>query len=311
MTPVRPQVLLGQISRESLEQLLSDKSTKGRLRWATAEYTQLGPGYAFDDEMSPNTVIPAGGSPVVTPRSSKPRTLQVIRTQSTAEVFTPAWVCCEQNNGVDEAWFGRPGALCGKATEDEGWTVSKEKVVFENGRTWQDYVDARVMEVSCGEGPYLTSRYDPCDGTPIPFGDRMGLFDRKLRVVNENAQTPDDWLKWALRALEATYGFDLQGDNVLITRVNLLATYQDHLEHRLGRCASRRELTAASNRIAWNIFQMDGFTFLSPHAERAAATLPLDLGMGLTFDKTEPVPCLIYDWRRRRPVEFRHLVRRA
>jgi hypothetical protein len=39
------------------------------------------------------------------------------------------------------------------------------------------------MEISCGEAPYLVSRYDTVSGNIISVDDRIGLLDRKLRVV--------------------------------------------------------------------------------------------------------------------------------
>lgn len=67
-------------------------------------------------------------------------------------------------------------------------------------------------------------------GEAISLENRIGVLDRKLRIVNENTTEEDDWLKWAYRALQSTYGFEFQGDNVLIARVNLLMTFEEHLQ---------------------------------------------------------------------------------
>ena len=56
----------------------------------------------------------------------------------------------------------------------------------------------------------------------IPVKDRIGLLDRKLRIVNENAEDDKEWLKWSLRAFQSCYGHDFQGDNVFLARENLL-----------------------------------------------------------------------------------------
>ena len=74
-------------------------------------------------------------------------------------------------------------------------------------KDWKKYVDAQRLEVSCGEAPYLVSRYDTVTGERIPLYQRIGLLDRKMRVVQENAETPEDWLAWAQRAFESVYGF--------------------------------------------------------------------------------------------------------
>ena len=72
------------------------------------------------------------------------------------------------------------------------------------------------MEVSCGEAPYLVSRYDTITGKPILLKRRIGLLDRKLRVVSENTENVEDWYKWALFAFKSVYGFEWQGDNLLL-----------------------------------------------------------------------------------------------
>ncbi|MBO7084803.1 hypothetical protein J6W20_02645 [bacterium] len=42
------------------------------------------------------------------------------------------------------------------------------------------------MEITCGEAPYLVSRYDVTDGTLKiqPIAGRVGLLDRKLRIID-------------------------------------------------------------------------------------------------------------------------------
>ena len=47
------------------------------------------------------------------------------------------------------------------------------------------------LEISCGEAPYLVSRYDTVTGETIPISQRIGLLDRKLRVISENTDTEE------------------------------------------------------------------------------------------------------------------------
>jgi hypothetical protein len=44
--------------------------------------------------------------------------------------------------------------------ELKSWETNKEKIVYPKGKTWQDYVRDTRLEISCGEAPYITSRYD-------------------------------------------------------------------------------------------------------------------------------------------------------
>ena len=62
------------------------------------------------------------------------------------------------------------------------------------------YVDERRMEITCGEAPYLVSRYNATTGKIIPLKQRIGLLERKIRVVKENSNNETDWLKWSKHA---------------------------------------------------------------------------------------------------------------
>lgn len=57
-------------------------------------------------------------------------------------------------------------------------------------------MDSKRLEITCGEAPYIVSRYDAATGEIIPIERRIGILDRKLRVVNENTETEEDWLFW-------------------------------------------------------------------------------------------------------------------
>ncbi|MCR4947448.1 MAG: hypothetical protein K5929_10945 [Lachnospiraceae bacterium] len=74
--------------------------------------------------------------------------------------------------------------------------VPTEHIDFKKPTDWKKYVDSRRLEITCGEAPYLVSRYDVETGEYIPIPKRIGILDRKLRVVNENAVDEKEWLKW-------------------------------------------------------------------------------------------------------------------
>lgn len=91
------------------------------------------------------------------------------------------------------------------------------------------------MEITCGEVPYLVSQYDVETGEAIPIKNRIGILDRKLCVVNENTETEESWLKWTERAFQPIYGYEFQGDNLLIARVNLFMTFEEYMQERWQR----------------------------------------------------------------------------
>ena len=96
---------------------------------------------------------------------------------------------------------------------------------------------------------------------------RMGQLDRKLRVVNENTTEYDDWIKWSIRAFESCYGYEYQGDNLLIARINLLLTFIDYYKERWENDPDEKLLRQITNKIVWNIWQMDGLKDTVPHGK--------------------------------------------
>ena len=247
-----------------LRALLKDKTTGDNIIWATDDYSELyGEKFACDREIT-DKLITGKYWKVIQPRTAKLKEKQNDRTKKRAEVFTPSWVCNEQNNLVDERWFGRKDVF--NEEHDKAWVTFHDKIVFPENRTWQEYVDARRIEVTCGEAPYLVSRYDTTTGERIKLDRRIGLLDRKFRIVNENASDDKEWLKWAFRALRATYGYEFQGDNVLLARENILFTFIDNYKFRFKQEPDVTTLKTAINIIVWNIWQMDGCTCSTPYA---------------------------------------------
>lgn len=218
---------IADISPEILRLLLKDKTTKKNILWCTKDYEAYG--YEFNERAEMKVELITGVYfNVIQPRAAKSKEVQERRIRKRAEVFTPSWICNEQNNQVDEAWFGKPDVF--NTPDGTYWITAKDKIQFDGKKTWKKYVDSKRLEITCGEAPYLISRYDTTTGKLIPINERIGLFDRKMRVINENCNDKDTWIKWSIRALKSVYGYEFQGDSVLIARENLLYDYMDYYE---------------------------------------------------------------------------------
>lgn len=296
---------IADISLDLLKLLLSDKTTGRSIIWATDNYVKYGEEYEASREILPELII-GRNTHIIQPRVSKALVEQAQRTKDRAEVFTPAWVCNEQNNLVDEAWFGKKNVF--NRSKDHVWKATRKPISFPVGKTWQDYVDARRLEVSCGEAPYIVSRYDSVSGKIIALNERIGLLDRKLRVVNENADGADEWNKWTRRAFESVYGYEYQGDNVLLARENLLLSYIEYYMKRFDKKPTLAEAQRIANVISWNIWQMDGMTFLPPNCEEDSPYEQMTITSFSESSRKVSVPCITYDWRAHCKVEFRSLV---
>lgn len=300
------------LSPALLKILLSDKTTKKFIRWGTDNYKEYGPEYYIDQEIKPD-LITGNMTVTIQPRVAKSEADQSRRTRDKAEVFTPSWVCNEQNNLVDEAWFGRKDVF--NFAQDKSWKTIADPIQFPKKKTWKKYVDARRLEVCCGEAPYLVSRYDTVTGQIIPIKDRIGLLDRKLRIVNENAANDEEWKQWVIRAFQSCYGYDFSGDNVLLARENLLYTFIEYTEKRTGQKPSLKELKKIAIIIAWNIWQMNGLTMTAPYSLARQAYRQLSLfdfwdtnEEEIQRQETNEIPCRVFDWRTNESIEFRSMI---
>lgn len=225
-----------------LDILLIDHSTGKNLLWGTDSYNSKGKGFAPKDRMKPELVTGVYGK-LIQPRAAKSRTEQQRRTKERAEVFTPLRVVREMNSMIDRA--------------------AGEKVMI--GHTWQDYTAELRLEIACGEAPFIVTRYNPvAHGTLIKLENRVGFLDHKLRVVSHYCNSPKEWLQWAKVAFQSSYGYEWQGDNLLIARENLLYTLIDYYKDKFGRKPSLAVQQEFAEIISWNIFQMDGIKYVVP-----------------------------------------------
>lgn len=301
-----------------LDRILKDKTTGHNIKWGTSDYEKYGIGFKADQEIVPE-LITGMYLKVIQPRVTKSLEEQLRRTKLKAEVFTPAWLCNKQNNSIDDLWFERCNVF--NFETDNSWIVNVEPVVFPNtkGRTWQDYIEDKRLEITCGEAPYLVSRYDSVTGELLPILSRIGLLDRKLRIINENTSEREEWLRWTEIAYQNVYGYDYQGDNVLLARENLLYTFIDYYKDRFSEMPEKRILRKMANIISWNIWQMDGITMTAPFTQsQSSKQMTLDMFVEMSaedeseiriYENADNMPCRIMDWRANKSIEFKSLVK--
>lgn len=318
--------------------LLKDHTTQQNIYWATDSYADLGEEFTFfapitldkiTSYISDEGVVATKEQydaiikqtpearlcyqEMIRPRAVKSKQEQTQRAKDKAEVFTPAWICNAQNNLIDEAWFGRKERLFNSPDPNDPhkWINNEEKILFPEGKTWQDYVADMRLEITCGEAPYLCNRYDAVTGEynqNVKY--RIGMLDRKLRIVSENTKDSKEWILWAKVALRSTYGFEWQGDNLLLAREALFFTFEEHYIAQFGEKKfnqnKMRMMPGAAYIISWNVWQMDGLTYGLPGyqpfvEEKRDKYVQLSLFSGDTKEeKRKPSPherfCLIKDF---------------
>lgn len=231
--------------------------------WATDSYLKFGKEYAPTKQIKREQITGTNGK-LIQPRAAKSKEEQKYRTKDKAEVFTPLKIVKEMNMAINWATGHWP------ATESN----------------WIDYISEKRLEITCGEAPFIAGRYDPVkeSSVVVPLKKRVGFLDYKLRVVSEFASSKEDWLKYAELSLKSSYGYEWQGDNLLIARENILLTmddfYRDFCANNLGlkskQGLSDEQLEYFSEIISWNIWQMDGLKYVIPMSCRQVAQKPVD-----------------------------------
>ena len=302
-------------SPELLATLLKDhtmsraKGADWNIFWATSDYEHLGEGFRYADQIMPGNITGKYGF-VVQPRTCKDRSTQQMRSREKAEVFTPSWICNAQNNLIDNAWFGREGVFNTENAADHTWTVNPDAICFPEGTTWRDYVRDTRLEITCGEAPYLVSRYDTVTGEFIPIDSRIGLLDRKLRVVSENCHTTTTWLEAAQDAYKSIYGYEWQGDSLLIARESLLYSFIEYYRMKFGKDPLKKSINHIAYIISWNLWQMDGLKCVVPDTcgqPRIEHTLfgdeiveaPCEGCRTGDIHKHNGILCLVRDWKKK------------
>lgn len=224
---------------EILEILLKDKTTNKNIIWATDSYEKKGKKFSPLSPITPELVTGIYGK-LIQPRTAKSKKIQIIRTRDKAEVFTPLSIVKQMNEACDT------------------------KEVTENN--WQDYIALLKLEITCGEAPFIVSRYDPVSNKQelLPLKERVGFLDKKLSIISKYCHTQEEWMKWAIIAFQSSYGFEWQGDNLLIARENLLYSFIDYYKDKFRELPNIEVQKEIAEIIVWNIFQMDGLKYVIP-----------------------------------------------
>lgn len=272
-----------QLAKESadlLKILLKDRTTKKNIVWATHSYNLLGKGFGPSDSISPSKVT-GNYANLIQPRSEKSKYEQKDRTKIRAEVFTPTWLVAKQNGYV----------------ESELGSLSLE-----------EYVDLRWLEITCGEAPYMVTRYDTVTGKEIPLSERVGFVDRKLQRISREVSDEVTFYEFVKKAYRASYGYEYQGDSLLLARENLLATFEDYYLAKTGNQPTLEQKKEIATIISYNVFQMDGLKKTSPYSAKQRQSQQLSLFADeLEVQDVEESKTHIKDWKKNRMIGFERL----
>ena len=252
-----------------LDIFLMDRTTGRNIIWATGEADE-------EKEIMVEDILGR-----IKPRWLKNEEARKQRMRMSAEVFTPSGICREMVKTI------------------EG----------EESRPAKDFSTSLCLEITCGEAPFIASRYDMETGKSIEVKARFGFLDKKLEGMREEDITLETYRDRALRSLKSVYGYELHGDSLFMARINVFMDFVEHWNEKWTSNPDSKVLEDASEVVSWNFWQMDGLgDFLSPlkTAKKSLETLP---GMELGKYRSSSAPCKIRLWDNEEEVEFRNLFR--
>lgn len=245
-----------------IDLLLQDRTTGENIIFAEDEYEGHSPDEHYTEEVMKELIA----SKKLNYRVRKSLEQQKGRTKKKAEVFTPSWICKDM---ID---------MC------------------QLPKNWEDLIQSTVLEITCGEGVFLVSPYDATTGEEIKLKDRIGILDRKLQAINKHIKQEaykDErsykraWMQSVIKAYQTTYGYEWQGDNLFIARINLLQTFFDYFEDKWSyQVSNPKTIEKIIEIITYNIWQMDGLKDVIPMTE---------------------IPAKIMDWETNEFIEFKSL----
>lgn len=235
-----------------LDRTKSTPKTQKNIIWANENYIIYGSKpYAAIAQMKPELVT-GQMRDIIKPRALKSKEMKKERTKSKAEVFTPTWIVNKQNDEIEKAFL-----------DDDLETYVK--------RTW--------LEITCGEAPYMVSRYDMETGELIPLVDRIGFVDRKMKRINAGVSDKAEWQRLVVEAYKASYGFEWSGDSLFLARENLLYTYRDYYYAKWFEEPLYGLFEDIAEIISYNVFQMDGLKYIIPLTEKREKIIEVQLSL--------------------------------
>lgn len=244
--------------------LLIDKTTGENIIFAEDEYE----GYNLTDHYTEDIMKELIASKQLNYRVRKSLEHQKARTKKNAEVFTPSWICDQMIT------------MC-EPPED-----------------WQEFVQSTWLEITCGECPYLVNLYDSTTGEKVPIDKRIGVLDRKFRLINKHIVQKDftneksykrKWIDTMYDAMRSTYGYEFQGDNLFIARVNVLRCFVENFYVKWNKMPPDAIIRKAIEIIQWNLWQMDGLKDTVPFSDTPAKIMDWKLNEVIEFKSCKEV----------------------
>ena len=258
-------------SMSLLNILLKDRTTKRNIKWASPSYKGMGKPFHAEREIRAALITGKYGT-IIQPRVEKSKQKQELRTKKRAEVFTPAWLVDKQVRMVEQ----ETGPM-----------------------DFNSYIRRKWLELACGEGPYMVTRYDSTTGEMIPISERVGFLDRKLQRIMSYIDGETEFIDYCIAAYETSYGYEFQGDSLLLARENLLLTFCEYYQYKFNHKPDIKTTKKIAQIISYNVIQMNGITLEIPYSVINDALVPMDIfNQNAKLEVGKHRAAAIKDWHR-------------
>src|SRR5699024_8636764 len=121
------------------------------------------------------------------------------------------------------------------------------------------------------------------------------------------------WLQLAVEIYKASYGYEYQGDSLLLARENLILTFIDNYFYMFGAFPDGRLIRELAKIVSFNVIQMDGLTYEVPYSDGGTQEFGTQLSL---FEELEPKEKATPDlakiklWSNNQLIDFKNLFER-
>lgn len=229
-----------------LDRTMTFSKKNKNIIWGNDNYTDYGEKeYCSKAQIKPESII-NGMEGIIAPQALKSEQIRKLRTKSKAEVFTPVWIVKKQNSIINQDY---------------------------RKDTIEQYAKRKWLEIACGEAPYIATRYNMDTGNIVPIKKRTGFIDYKLSRINNEIDNKTIWQSLVELAYKSSYGFEWNGDSLLLARENLFFTYYDYYMEKWGEQPPYELIKKIAVIISYNLFQMDGLKLIIPLSEKEISVM--------------------------------------
>lgn len=119
-----------------------------------------------------------------------------------------------------------------------------------------------------------------------------------MQRIAEQSNTEKEFIKWSKIAYESSYGYELQGDSLLLARENLLLSFCEYYDYKFGKLPTMKVIKQIATIISYNIFQMNGLTKQTPYSDDSKGNIQLNLFDEVNnLEKQGDMFTLVKDWK--------------